>query len=177
MVLLEDAVVNFDKSFTTWKPEVEASLSTVKLELSKFNSFFTHEGKMLDTSSPGIVSSGTTSSHPVLGSVATGPQGHRVDSSHRDCGYWGVYTHIHDPVKGTFYTPPPPLENPKPTDTANLASGRAVSSHNTMGLGAKHLLGKLPKINFPKFEVKNPRLWKSRVILICIMWMSTFGSR
>jgi hypothetical protein len=31
-----------------------------------------------------------------------------------------------------------------------------------MDLGAKHLMGKLPKMNFPKFEADNPRLWKSR---------------
>jgi hypothetical protein len=83
---------------------------------------------MLDTSSPGIVLGGTASSRLVLGSVTTGPQGHRVDSSNRDCGYGGVYTHIHDPVKGTFYPPLPPLENPKPTDSANLAYGHIVSS-------------------------------------------------
>jgi hypothetical protein len=95
MVRLEDAAENFDMSFTTWKLEVEASLSTVKLELSKFNSFFTPEGKMMDTSSPGIVSGGTASSRLLLGSIASGPQGHHVDSSNRDCGYGGVYTHIH----------------------------------------------------------------------------------
>jgi hypothetical protein len=128
VVQLEDVVANFDKSFTTWKPEEDASLSIVQLELSQFNSFFTHEGKMLDTSSPGIVLGGTASSRLVLGSVTTGPQGHRVDSSNRDCGYGGVYTHIHDPVKGTFYPPLPPLENPKPTDSANLAYGHIVSS-------------------------------------------------
>jgi hypothetical protein len=74
----------------------------------------------------------------------------------------GVYTHIHDPVKGMFYTPPPSPDNPKTIEIANLASGRTVSSQGAMGLGAKHLLGKLPKMNFAKFEGENPRLWKSR---------------
>jgi hypothetical protein len=60
-----------------------------------------------------------------------------------------------------FYTTPPLLENPKPNESANLAVGHTVSTQSTMGLGAKHLLGKLPKINFPKFEGENPRLWKS----------------
>jgi phenylalanyl-tRNA synthetase alpha subunit len=61
VVVLETATENFDKTFNAWKPEVESSLTSVKLELSKFNSFFTSEGKMLDTSSSGIVSDGTTS--------------------------------------------------------------------------------------------------------------------
>jgi hypothetical protein len=71
-------------------------------------------------------------------------------------------THIYDPAKGTFYPPPPPLENPKSIGNASLASGHTVSSQGTMGLGAKHLLGKLPKMNFSKFEGENPKLWKSR---------------
>jgi hypothetical protein len=81
-VVLEEAVENFDKSFNTWKSEVESSLTTVKLKLSKFNSFFRHEGKMLDTTSPRIVSGGTASSCPVLGSVTTAPQEHHINSSH-----------------------------------------------------------------------------------------------
>jgi hypothetical protein len=79
-----------------------------------------------------------------------------------EMGGGGVYTHIYDPTKGTFYPPPPPLENPKSIGNASLASGHTVSSQGTMGLGAKHLLGKLPKMNFSKFEGENPKLWKSR---------------
>jgi hypothetical protein len=101
------------------------------------------------------------SSRAVLGSVTTNPQGHCVNTPHQDCGYGGVYTHIHDPVKGTFYPSPRPLENPKSIDHASLGSGHTLSSQGTMGLGAKQLLGKLPKMNFPKFEGENPRLRQS----------------
>jgi hypothetical protein len=56
----------------------------------------------------------------------------------------GVYTHIHDLVKGTFYPPPPSLENPKSVNHASIGFGHTTSSQGTLGLGAKHLLGKLP---------------------------------
>jgi hypothetical protein len=50
--------VDTDKIITAWKPEVDSSQSTIKLELSKFNTFFVHEGKTLDTSSPGVLMGG-----------------------------------------------------------------------------------------------------------------------
>jgi hypothetical protein len=86
VAVLESAVVDTDKVFTTWKPEVEASFSTIKLELSKFNSFFTHEGKTLDTSSLGILPGGSTSSHSSPGFTAADPNGHHVETTHRDIG-------------------------------------------------------------------------------------------
>jgi hypothetical protein len=139
VVVLGAAAENFDKAFNAWKLEVESSLTSIKLELSKFNSFFTH-------------CAGIRHHQPS-----------RAPRQHTSSGLWvwGVYTHIHDPVKGTFYPSPRPLENPKSIDHASLGSGHTLSSQGTMGLGAKHLLGKLPKMNFPKFEGENPRLRQS----------------
>jgi hypothetical protein len=72
----------------------------------------------------------------------------RAPRQHISPGLWvwgrGVYTHIHDLVKGTFYPPPPSLENPKSVNHASIGFGHTTSSQGTLGLGAKHLLGKLP---------------------------------
>jgi hypothetical protein len=42
---LEEAATSSDKALTEWRPEVDASIASVKLELSKLNSFFTCEAK------------------------------------------------------------------------------------------------------------------------------------
>jgi hypothetical protein len=49
VVALESAVAEFDKSFIAWKPEVDSSLTSVKLELSKMNSFFDSDAKATST--------------------------------------------------------------------------------------------------------------------------------
>jgi hypothetical protein len=38
-------VAAFDKSFAAWKSEVDESLASVKLELTKLNSFFDREAR------------------------------------------------------------------------------------------------------------------------------------
>jgi hypothetical protein len=103
---LESTEADADKVFATWKLEVDSSLPAIKLELSKFNTFFMREGKTLDTSSPGILTGGSASARTSPGFATAGPNGHRVDTPHRDCGFGSVYTHTHDPVMGTIYTPP-----------------------------------------------------------------------
>jgi hypothetical protein len=42
---LESVASSFNKCLSTWKPKVDASLTFVKLELSKLNSFFDREAK------------------------------------------------------------------------------------------------------------------------------------
>jgi hypothetical protein len=59
-----------------------------------------------------------------------------------------------------IYTPPPPplhnsqLESMFPKDQFCQWPQQSASSRVDMG--------RLPKLNFPKFEGKNPKLWKSR---------------
>jgi hypothetical protein len=38
-------VTSFDNAFFKWKPEVESSISVVKLELSKLNGYFNRDAK------------------------------------------------------------------------------------------------------------------------------------
>jgi hypothetical protein len=49
---LESTAATFDKSFREWKPKVDSSLTSVKLELSKLNSFFDHDAEATSTQSP-----------------------------------------------------------------------------------------------------------------------------
>jgi hypothetical protein len=51
---LETAVASFDNSFATWKPEVDASLNSAKLELYKLNTYFDRDAKGANTSKSGM---------------------------------------------------------------------------------------------------------------------------
>jgi hypothetical protein len=107
-------------------------------------------------SQPGLLTNGSA---PASTSATAGPVGHRVDSSHRDCEFGRVITQTHDPVKGTIYPSSAPPRFP-----VRLEIPRGVESlpaPNPLGCEAWVSLGKLPKMNFPKFENENPKLWQS----------------
>jgi hypothetical protein len=120
------------------------------------NDYLERDTKTVDTSFLGTTTGGaaTTRSSPRF--AVAGPNGHHVDKTHRDCGYGEVYTHIHDPVKGTVQSPNPPpmLEFSTSRDTSRFPS--------MSGFQPKYPTGKLPKMNFLKFEGKNSKLWQSR---------------
>jgi hypothetical protein len=149
VAVLESTASDADKVLTTWKPKVDASLSTIKLKLSKFNSFFTREGKTLDTSSPGVLPGGSASSRYLSGFTAAVPNGHHMEITHRDCGSRVVYTQIHDPIKGMLHqSPPPPQSN-----CIEFPGFRDTFKHQTnLGPGSRVNLGKLPKMIFFTFE-------------------------
>jgi hypothetical protein len=82
---LEEAATSSDKALTEWRPEVDASIASVKLELSKLNNFFTCEAKAPTTSQQGLLTIGST---PATSSAAAdGPSGHHVAPIHRDCEF------------------------------------------------------------------------------------------
>jgi hypothetical protein len=59
------------------------------------------------------------------------------------------------------------MHQPQPISNSSLHTEFTPQheSHRFSSLGnqgSKHLTGKLPKINFPKFEGENPKLWKFR---------------
>jgi hypothetical protein len=105
---LEAVVATFDQSFTTWNAEVEASLTSIKLDLYKLNSFFARDVKNPEAPQSGVLPSVSASKLAILGSSANGPQGHRVDNTHQDCGFGKVYTQTHDLVTGMKFHPPLP---------------------------------------------------------------------
>jgi hypothetical protein len=106
------------ESFNTWKPKVELSLSSVKLELTKLNTFFDRDVKAVPNTKAGILTIGSASAPPSSRADTNGPHGHRVDIFHRDCGFGQVFTHIHDPIKGTITDPLPPQFHTEPNPSA-----------------------------------------------------------
>jgi hypothetical protein len=155
---LKMAASAFDKSFTSWKPEVEASLDSIKLQLAKLNSFFNYDAKHVAVSKLEVLHIKLAYDHPQAGSRTDDPNGHRSDSTHWDCGFGIVYTQIHDPVKGTMFPPPPHsiLQQPEFTLGRDPFHFRGPPNHDT-----RSLTGKLPKMSFPKFDGENPKLWLS----------------
>jgi hypothetical protein len=144
---------------STWKPEIESSITLVKLKLSKLKSFFASDVKNPSTTQAGVLQLKSASEHSPVGFPADGPHGHRVDMNHRASGFGQVYTQIHDPVKGTSCHPPPP---PKLSPQLEFSGSRDFfQSPNTPSQSPRVNTGKLPKLNFPKFDGDNPKLWKS----------------
>jgi hypothetical protein len=146
-------------SFEEWKPKVDSSLTYVKLELSKLNSFFDCDAKASSFPKPDVLPIGSTSASPSIGINSDGPNGHCSNTIKWDCGYGCVYTQTHDPIKGTLLHPPPP--NSPSRSTSKPCSDPFAFTHQS-GQGHKCCMGKLPKIKFSKFDGENPRLWKSR---------------
>jgi hypothetical protein len=64
---------------STWKPEIESS---IKLELSKLNSFFARDAKNPSTTQAGVLQLESASKRSPAGLPADGPHGHRVDMNH-----------------------------------------------------------------------------------------------
>jgi hypothetical protein len=108
VIVLESTATDFDKTLMAWKLEVESSLSSVRLQLSKLNDYLERNTKPADTSSMGAFMGGVASTRSSLGTTATGPNGHYVNKIHRDYGYGTVYAHTQDPVTYMMSSPPPP---------------------------------------------------------------------
>jgi hypothetical protein len=154
---LEETAAAFDKTFTEWRLVVDSSITAVKLELSMLNSFFDRDVKAPSSFAPGVLCIESASARPPAGVAADSLVGHRCAHDNWDCGYGRVYTHTHDPVKGTIPMPPPKFP-------ALLESAEGESARFTPNFSSESTVpfGKLPKINFPKFDGKNPMLWQSR---------------
>jgi hypothetical protein len=84
--------VEFNKSFDAWKPEVDLSLSSVKLELSNLNSFFDHDAKLVNFVKPGVLSLELEIASPAPRGPTDGPTGHHVEHINRDYRFGQVFT-------------------------------------------------------------------------------------
>jgi hypothetical protein len=89
---LESVASSFNKCLSTWKPEVDASLTFVKLELSKLNSFFDREAKSSTMPKCGVLPVGSTDVPQPATVNVNGPIGHRVEHFHRNCGSRQLHT-------------------------------------------------------------------------------------
>jgi len=129
-------------------------------------------GMLFGMPPPVVTAAGASSS---AGPKVTGPfVGHGVEHHHR-----GLEFQTLSPVKGTNYNFPPythpnPQSLPHPTfalrksySSSMLDTGQPAAA---LGLGSlqeapeqpwenHHSSDKLPKLNFPKFDGENPRLW------------------
>jgi hypothetical protein len=81
-----------------------------------------------------------------VGANADGPVGHHVDTSHRDGGFGRVFTQTHITVTGTMLSPIPPLFSSDQSDPVTSSSEFQMN------------LGKLPKMNVPRFDGDHPKL-------------------
>jgi hypothetical protein len=145
---LESTAQSLDKTLTTWKPKVESSLSAVKLELSKLNTFFDRDARSTTNPKSSVLPLRSASTPPSPRAHADGPNGLHVDNNIRDYGF-GKFTQIHAPVKGTIPDPQLTLQSPDhhtPSES-NLHS-------------VKPPVGHLPKLDFPKFDGDHPKLWQ-----------------
>jgi hypothetical protein len=130
---LEEAATSLDKALTTSRLEVDASIASVKLELSKINTFFSREAKASSGSQPGLI---TTGSAPASTSATDGPVGHHVNSSHQGCEFGRVVTKTHDPVTGMVY----------PSSAPSKFPARLVFPHGVESLSAPNPLGEFPQM-------------------------------
>jgi hypothetical protein len=103
LVHLEEAITSSDKALAEWRPGVDASIASVKLELSKLNNFFACEAKASPGSQQGLLATGSAL---VNNSTADGLIGYHICSHHHDCEFGCVFTQTHDPVKVTVHTSP-----------------------------------------------------------------------
>jgi hypothetical protein len=152
---LKSDAASFDKWFKEWKPQVDSYLASVKLELSKLNSFFDRDAKASSFPKLGFLLIRSASASPSAGVSSDGPNGHHSNTINQDCGYGHVYTQTHDPVKGTLLHPPPPNSPPRSFSKPILDLFAFAQQFDQGFIGS---MGKLPKINFPKFDGENPRL-------------------
>jgi hypothetical protein len=66
---LEEAAASSDKALAEWRPEVDASIASIKLELSKLNCFFTREAKASSGSKQGILNNGSAPANTSAASI------------------------------------------------------------------------------------------------------------
>jgi hypothetical protein len=144
---MESATGSPAVSLIEWKPQVEESFHYVCLELSKINSFFNRDARETNTTKLGVLTIESAPPHPLVGfTVAGGPRGHRVKHWNRDCGFGSVYTHTHDPVKGTM---PSPLTNFTLHQFSSSSARDSARPASTIGSNSKLVTGRLLKMHFP----------------------------
>jgi hypothetical protein len=116
---LEITAAVMSKSFSEWRPGVDASISSIKLELAKLNIYFNRNAKDPAAPQAGVLKGGSAV-------TADGSIEHRVQNSNWDCGFGHVYTHTHDPVMGTPFNPQPP-----PIPSAQIKSPHLRDSYRS----------------------------------------------
>jgi hypothetical protein len=108
----------------------------------------------------GVLQIGSADVHPTSDGSTDGPNGHRVDSNHRDCGFGRVFVQTHDLVTCTVLpNPSPPNFLPNPSVLPQSDPSRFSPQSSVLG---RANMGQLPKLHFPKFDGDNPKLWQAK---------------
>jgi hypothetical protein len=107
----------------------------------------------------------STAAIPPVGNQVDGPTGHRSPIRNRANVLGIVFTQTHSPDKGMLDSLPKSLPRTNSHPQLDLKFGRTES--HMFGDGSNSFpstpnTGRMPKLNFPKFDGENPRLWIKR---------------
>jgi hypothetical protein len=140
-------------SFDEWRPGIQGTVNALRLDGNALASTARATHPVCSRCSPTEVSRPSANL-----TTTTLVVGHRVDPQYRESGFGVVSTLIHSPVKGEHPippSPPPPVTTVKPFHVHD-------SSSNSDTLGVQgHSNSKIPKVDFPKFDGDQPKLWLS----------------
>lgn len=149
VAVLERAAASFDD----WRPGVEGTLDSVRLEVGKLSKHW--ERSVLDRGAPILETTSSAAGRSPSAGEADRPRGHCVETSLREGDIGQVTTFVHPPIKGMS-------PSPDPLAPSMNTQFHQFSGHPGYGAGSDASLGRLPKLNFPSFEGDNPKLWLSR---------------
>ena len=144
------AVESVAATLEDWRPGIDGLVDDLKLEVHRLSKHWERSVRTSALVDPGLIAA------PELPAAGVPSAGwHHVDSSHREDGFGVVTTLAHLPIKGAFDFLPslPPCARTYADHSSSCVSNSSGSSSFT---------GKLPKLNFPSFGGKNPKLWLSR---------------
>lgn len=133
--------------FEQWTSSIEKRVTDLSLEVMRATRFMEREHRTPTFQQPGLFGpQKSVPERPPAGFSTDGPFGHRRPPHLRDREF-GSRPYSHDPVKGMI--PPHPLRS-------DQYSSREFQDQ------CRARYGRLPLINFPRFDGSHPQLWKTQ---------------
>jgi hypothetical protein len=166
------ALASASTAFESWWPLVEASideictsLNLLRDEVSKWVALATQALLLQFDSAARILYPYQLipKQSPTIAYNDDDPHGHFFDNSRRGHGFGHPHTQHHLPTNGMpnfMFHPPPPLRDPM----------HQYNGPRPPDVGLESKLGKLPRLNFPSFDGKNPNFGRNivKIILPCL---------
>jgi hypothetical protein len=153
--------------FEDWRPKVEAGMEDLKMEVGALQK--TVYRVVLDSTpstSVGIFAKPTSvAATPTAGNPIDGPTGHRSPIANRENVLGKVFTQNHSPDKGTYEEPHKQLHRSTSHSQFDLKYAKNDWQSSPSGCQSFPTSGnasRMPKLNFPKFDGENPKLWIKR---------------
>ncbi|XP_066353960.1 uncharacterized protein [Miscanthus floridulus] len=144
-------------SFDEWRPSIEGTIDDIRFQVKKLSLGW--ERACVESPgdkfgvfapSPSVVQRPAADSQPPV----IGP---RVEHQNRESGFGVVSTLIHSPVKGEHPISQPHLPVSNVQSSGAHVSNSSPVSHESHG----NPNSKIPKVDFPKFDGDQPKLWLS----------------